>query len=112
MKFTCIMCPIGCALSVEEDKGQMKVSGNGCKKGEQYGKQEFTSPKRFVTSLIITKNDRIISCKTNNEVPKSKIFDVLNEIKTIMVDCKVCIGDILIHDVCGIIGVDIVVTRG
>ena len=33
----CITCPKGCRLSVDEENGY-KVTGNGCPRGEIYGK--------------------------------------------------------------------------
>lgn len=44
MKTICIMCPMGCPLEIENNNGQIKVSGNTCKRGEIYGAQEFTAP--------------------------------------------------------------------
>ena len=35
-ELTCIICPVGCSLCVEEENGEMKVSGNTCKRGEEY----------------------------------------------------------------------------
>ena len=43
---------MGCPLEIENNNGQIKVSGNPCKRGEIYGAQEFTAPKRVVTSLV------------------------------------------------------------
>ena len=37
MKTVCIMCPMGCELTIEKVKGEIKVSGNTCLRGETYG---------------------------------------------------------------------------
>ena len=45
----CITCPKGCRLSVDEENGY-KVTGNGCPRGEIYGKNELQHPVRVITS--------------------------------------------------------------
>lgn len=42
--YTCICCPNGCDITVELDNGSLvSFSGNKCKKGEDYIRQELTS---------------------------------------------------------------------
>ena len=49
----CISCPMGCMLTVvQEADGEVRVTGNTCKRGETYGRQEMTCPMRVVTSLV------------------------------------------------------------
>lgn len=43
----CIVCPKGCHLKVDE-QNDYAVTGNGCKRGEAYGKKELTNPTRVV----------------------------------------------------------------
>ena len=43
-EFVCISCPVGCRLTVWDDEGEVKVTGNTCKRGQLYGVQEFTVP--------------------------------------------------------------------
>lgn len=109
MKTTCIMCPMGCQLDIEDKNGIIVVSGNTCKRGEVYGKEEFTHPQRTVTSLVRRADGGLVSVKTSVGVPKEKIFDVLNRLKAIVApaDCK--IGDALENNIIGT-GADIVVT--
>lgn len=37
---------MGCPLTIEEVNGEVVVSGNTCKRGAMYGKEEYTHPKR------------------------------------------------------------------
>lgn len=108
-QFTCIMCPVGCTLTVEKKGEEFIVSGNGCIRGQRYGVSEVTNPTRMVTSLVKTKNG-ICSVKTSNLVPKDKVFDVLSEIEKLRPK-SVKFGDVLIKNVCGLENVDVVVTR-
>ena len=109
MKTTCIMCPVGCELSIEKVGGQIKVSGNNCVRGERYGISEMTAPTRMITSLVKT-DSGVASVKTTNLVPKEKIFNVLNELKNIKLH-SVKKGEIIIKNVANLDGIDIVVTR-
>lgn len=109
MKLTCIMCPVGCELTVQTIDGEIKVSGNGCVRGERYGKTEMIAPMRMVTSLVKT-DSGVIAVKTTNLVPKDKIFDVLDVLKNTKIK-NAKNGDIIIKNVAGLSDVDIVVTR-
>ncbi len=100
---TCIICPRGCALKVSIDGGSITVTGNSCPKGEQYAKDECTNPTRTVTSSVRVENreDTMVSVKTENPIPKDKIFEVMKLIRAKSVCAPVRIGDIIIGDVFG-----------
>lgn len=40
----CIGCPLGCPLTVRLDGEQMEISGNTCKRGEDYARKEVQTP--------------------------------------------------------------------
>jgi len=110
MKTICIMCPMGCPIEVNKEGDKIKVTGNTCKRGELYGVQEFTAPKRVVTSLVKLEGGGVISVKTKEPVDKSRIFDVLETLKDIKVKKPIHIGDIIVKNVINS-GVDIVSTK-
>lgn len=110
MKTICIMCPMGCPLEINQTEKGIEVKGNTCKRGLNYGIQEYTNPKRVVTSLVRTDNDKVVSVKTADLIDKKLIFKVLDTLKDIKVSVPVKIGDVIIKDVCGS-GVDIVATN-
>lgn len=111
-KLICINCPRGCELNVEVNDGKIVVTGNGCKRGENYAIDEMTNPKRIVTSSISVKEGILarVSVKTEFAIDKAKIFDCVKEIKKLKIVAPVKIGDILIENVCGT-GVNIVATN-
>ena len=109
MNTICIMCPMGCPLTIEEVNGEVVVSGNTCKRGAMYGKEEYTHPKRCVTTLVEMKSGGVASCKTSATIPKERIFDVVKFVGTIKVDDDVKIGDVVAKDVLGT-GADVVIT--
>ena len=53
---TCIICPRGCGLVVEETADGLKVLGNVCPRGEKYAIEECTHPTRTLTSFIRVDN--------------------------------------------------------
>ncbi|MFI3128762.1 MAG: DUF1667 domain-containing protein [Bacillota bacterium] len=108
LKTICIMCPMGCALTVAKNGETFAVTGNTCKRGETYGIAEMTAPIRMVTSLIKYKN-AVTSVKTSAPIPKEKIGEVLSEIKTLNIQTPLSCGDVVIADVAKT-GVSVVVT--
>ena len=110
---TCIGCPLGCAITVTMDGGNVvSITGNTCKRGADYGAKEVTHPTRIVTSTVCVKNGTIpmVSVKTAQDIPKEKIMDVMDCINQITVEAPVYIGDVLLSDVAAT-GVDIVATK-
>lgn len=103
------MCPIGCPLEITEKDGKVQVTGNACKRGGLYGEQEYTSPKRIVTSLVRVDNGSVLSVKTDRLILKSDIFKVLEALKYITVKAPVGIGDVIAADIAGS-GADLVAT--
>lgn len=108
----CIGCPLGCMLTVEMDGAEVvSVTGNTCPRGKAYAEKEVTNPMRIVTSTVrVSDGEReSVSCKTKGEVPKGKIFEVVKELKNVVIKAPVKIGDVLVEDVAGT-GVAIVAT--
>ena len=112
-QLTCIGCPMGCQITVKLEGGEIQeITGHTCKRGEDYARKEVTNPTRIVTSTVPVQGGKIAmaSCKTANDIPKSKIFDCMKAIQGITVKAPVKIGDVLLADVCGT-GVDIIATK-
>ena len=105
----CIICPRGCRLNVDIGDNIM-VSGNACKRGEQYAIDETTNPTRTVTAAVRVDNrtDTMVSVKTESPVPKDKIFEVMEIINKTKVSAPVKIGDVICKD---IFGTNIVATK-
>lgn len=110
---TCIGCPMGCAVTVEMEGGEIvRIGGNTCKRGETYARSEVTAPVRMVTSTIRVRNGRagMVSVKTREAIPKEKIFDCARALKYVRVEAPVRIGDVVVQDIAGT-GVDVVATK-
>ncbi len=100
---TCIICPRGCSLIAEINGDEVRVSGQACPKGEKYAIDECTNPVRTVTSIIRVSNleDTMVSCKTEQPIPKNEIFKVMGIIRKTSAKAPVAIGDVLCDNVCG-----------
>lgn len=103
----CIMCPMGCNLTVTKNGDDITVTGNNCQRGVIFAKEELTCPKRIVTSSVKTEQG-VRACKTSQPVPKSMIFDAMKEIEKLRLK-KVKFGDVVIKNVLNT-GADIVIT--
>ena len=98
----CIICPRGCALTVELEGKQIKsVRGNGCLRGKQYAENECLNPRRTVTSTIRCEDGRMVSVKTDRAIPKDKVLECMKLINSATVPLPISIGDVMIKDVFG-----------
>ncbi|MEJ5257949.1 MAG: DUF1667 domain-containing protein [Fervidobacterium sp.] len=112
-EMVCIMCPLGCRLIVtKEDTGEIKVTGNKCPRGVEYGKQEMTEPLRILTSSVLVINGEIplVSVKTTKPVPRRLINDIMKILKQTKVQAPIKAGEVIIENILNT-GVDIVATR-
>ena len=107
---TCIVCPRGCQMVVSLDDGKVaQVEGNFCKRGLTYANDECTNPKRTVTSTVRCLDGSIVSVKTENTIPKEKMFEVMQEINNVHPQGSLKIGDVIIENICDT-GVNLVAT--
>lgn len=109
----CIGCPLGCMITVEMDGSQVvSVTGNTCKRGDDYARKEVTNPTRIVTSIVGVTGGHLdmVSVKTRNDIPKRKIFDCVQALKGVTVKAPVHIGDVIVSNVAGT-GVDVIATK-
>ena len=110
---TCIGCPLGCSIQVTLSDGEVvSVTGNTCKRGDTYARKEVTHPTRIVTSTVCVRGGCIpmVSVKTQHDIPKEKIMDIMHSINTLTIDAPVHIGDVLLTDIAGT-GVNLVATK-
>ncbi len=112
----CIGCPLGCEIKVTlNELGEIEnVEGNSCPRGDTYSRKEVTNPTRIVTTAVRVFSSYsgavTVSCKTKSDIPKSRIFNVMRELKYTAVSAPVHIGDVIKQNVANT-GVDIVATK-
>ncbi|MCD8222693.1 MAG: DUF1667 domain-containing protein [Clostridiales bacterium] len=112
-EFTCIVCPNGCGIEVETEDGKaVTIRGAGCRRGEDYARQEISDPRRTIASSVRLKNGELplVSVRLDAPVPRGRIFDVMKEIREIELEAPVSIGDLVIENVLGL-GANVIVTK-
>lgn len=111
----CIVCPMGCRCSIEEDasapKGY-KVTGVTCKRGEDYAIKEITEPTRMLTSTVRIEGARLprLPVRTSGAIPKERIPECMALINGLQAHSPVVMGQVLAKDVFGT-GVNIIASR-
>lgn len=108
-EFTCIVCPRGCQLNIDD---QLNVSGNFCPRGKEYALNEITNPRRNISSTmkVINRMMGLLPVKTSKPIPKALIFKVMEVINSTGVNAPIKIGDIVVKNVLDT-GVDILACK-
>jgi CxxC motif-containing protein len=112
-EFICIVCPTGCRIRVNgADPQQLSISGNECKRGEEYAMKEIHDPRRtLITTVRIDQAHlRRLPVRTNREIPKASIFPCMEVINRTRVEAPVRVGQVIIPDILGT-GADVVASR-
>jgi len=113
-KFICIMCPLGCEVTVRSDAARniTEVLGNACKKGEAYAREEFSAPKRMLTTTVGVEGGYMgrLPVRTTGFIAKDMQIDCAKEISKVKISKLVKAGDIIIKDLMGL-GVDVIATK-
>ena len=91
----CITCPTGCLLQVERAGDAITVTGNECKRGEAFAKAELTRPMRTLCSTVRTARAVMLPVRTDRDIPKEKISEVMRLIAKIIVDKPTACGEII-----------------
>lgn len=98
----CIGCPMGCPIVVEMEDGKvLSVTGNTCPRGESYARKEVTNPTRIVTTTVRVDGGKVpmINVKTEQDIPKDKIFECIAALRGVTMKAPVHIGDIILENV-------------
>jgi CxxC motif-containing protein len=100
METICIVCPNGCRLRVEKERGGLVVTGNACPKGEAYGLTEATDPRRVVTAVVRTSSEThpCVPVKTTGAVPVDAIPRLLEHLYSLEVALPVQRGQMLLEN--------------
>ena len=112
-KLTCIECPEGCTLTVDmENSKVIRFTGNKCPKGEEYAISEIENPNRILTAVVLAQGLglKMIPVRTDKPIPKSRIFEAMEEIKKVRVSKPLNTGDIVVKNFSGL-GVNLIATR-
>lgn len=110
---TCIECPQGCRLEIEADGSRaISVTGQKCKRGDRYARQEVEAPMRTLTTSVLTKGLelKMLPVRTSKPIPKEKLFEAMEAVKRLVVTSPVKAGAVIAPDFLGL-GADLVACR-
>ena len=100
--FTCIVCPRGCSISVRSKDGEIEsISGEGCKRGEAYVRNEITAPVRMLTTTAPVEGGGVVPVRTDKEIPKGLLFEAVKAISAVTVPRDAKRGYVLTDDLLG-----------
>jgi CxxC motif-containing protein len=113
-KFVCIGCPMGCPLELAHEGDHIvEVAGNDCRRGEKYAKQEFTDPRRSLSTTVAI-SDAVwerLPVKTTGQVPKHQVMEAARVIHQIRCRAPIEVGQVLLEGLLGEAGLDVIATR-
>jgi CxxC motif-containing protein len=112
--FTCIGCPIGCPLQLtHEGRDIVEIEGAACNRGAKYAQQEFTDPRRGMSTTVAIEGARWkrLPVKVTHAIPKDRVLEAARLIHQLHVQAPVKRGDVLLEDLLGEKGVQVVATR-
>ena len=111
-ELVCIVCPVGCKLTIEKSGEEYVVKGNVCQRGQDYAIEELTHPTRMLTSTVkLTGSHHVrLPIHTSAPIPKDLIFEAMQVINNFTAKAPVNIGEVLIKDILDT-GVDICSSR-
>lgn len=101
-KMICIVCPMGCRMTVNEE-APVSVAGNSCHRGEEYARNEILNPVRMITSTVKISGAIYRRCpvKTDAAVSKDKIFEAMELLNGVELTSPVHTGQIVVESICG-----------
>ncbi|TCL72333.1 CxxC motif-containing protein [Hydrogenispora ethanolica] len=101
-EMTCIVCPVGCRMTVKVTGTAVEVTGNGCRRGLEYARQEAIAPQRVLTAVVaVAGAEQPLPVKTARPIPKEKLFAAMAEVKTLRPQPPIRIGQVLKEDLAG-----------
>ena len=112
-QYTCINCPMSCALELTEEDGEVKsVTGAQCKVGEKYAAEEFADPRRVVTTTVPVRHGLLplLPVRTTTSIPRRLILDVTRRLAEVVLEAPVSNGQVIVPDIMGT-GVDVIASR-
>jgi CxxC motif-containing protein len=101
-KLICIRCPRGCEIQTVFDGYEItEITGNFCKMGIDYVKDEISDPKRTVTTTVKIINGEmpLLPVWTESPIPKENVDKLLKQLLNIEIEAPVKKNDIVLKNI-------------
>lgn len=112
-EMVCVVCPVSCRMTVDiNTAGDIFVSGNKCKRGVVYAEKELTNPTRKVSTTVRIEQGvhSRLPVKSDVEVPKALVLEIVKALDDILVTAPISVGTIVAENVLGS-GINFIATR-
>jgi CxxC motif-containing protein len=112
--YVCIACPIGCPLQLAHEGDTIReVSGNNCKRGAKYARQEFTDPRRSFSTTIPIEGSIYarLPVKLSAPIRKEDVLEAARAIHCLSATAPVARGQVVLAGLLGEEGVDVLACR-
>ena len=113
-KFVCIGCPVGCPLQLTHEGTEIvEIEGAACNRGAKYARQEFTDPRRGMSTTVWIEGARWkrLPVKVSKPIPKDRVIEAAQAIHRLRVVAPVKRGQVLLGDLLGEQGIEVVACR-
>lgn len=100
----CTICPLGCHITVTGEGDRIEtIEGFTCKRGEEYGRQEFAHPVRILTSTVKLTGgvQPLLPVRSERPVPRELLFSCMDVIRETEVRVPVRRYDVVVENICG-----------
>ncbi|MBI5544826.1 MAG: DUF1667 domain-containing protein [Deltaproteobacteria bacterium] len=112
--FICIGCPVGCPLVLtHEGRDIVEIEGAACNRGAKYATQEFTDPRRGMSTTIAIEGARWkrLPVKVTCPIPKDRVLEAARASHRLRARAPIRRGDVLLDNLLGEKGIQVVATR-
>lgn len=112
IELICVSCPKGCHLNITREGDTFTQIIAGCKRGEDYAKQELCDPRRMVATTVKVKGGihPLVPVATAAPFPKPQIELLLVELRQVEISAPVHMGQVVLHHALGT-EVDVIASR-
>lgn len=103
-KLICVLCPIGCTITISKEQTSLHITGYTCNRGKSWAEQEIIAPQRVLcTSLLVSNGDLpLVSVKTDTPIPLSAFTQLMRYLNQVHLEAPIEQGEILFSQPLGI----------
>lgn len=108
----CVVCPMGCEITVLDKDGELSASGHSCPRGEAYAKSEYTAPVRILTTTVKAEgySTPVIPVRSSVPIPKERLMECMEVLRHTCVSAPFVIGRSIVDNILDT-GADIILTN-